>query len=63
MTKPAAQEPTEANRLADQTAALMAATARRLAEAQAMPGLGSIRADRSIPRRSRRHSVSHKALR
>ena len=53
----------EAQRLQDQTAAMIAATARRLAEAQAMPGLGSIRADRSIPIKSRRHSIRHKAIR
>lgn len=65
MTKPATQpaSQTEADRLADQTAAMIAATQRRLAEAAAMPGLGSIRADRSIPIRTRRHSIRHKAIR
>jgi hypothetical protein len=51
----------EANRLADQTDAMIAAMSRRLAETQAMPGLGSIRADRTIPIKSRKHSVFHKA--
>lgn len=47
----------------DPTQALIEATARRLAEAQAMPGLGPIRADRSIPIKNRRHSIRHKAIR
>lgn len=37
--------------------------ARLRAEYAALPGLGSIRADRTIPIRNRRHSVSHKAIR
>ena len=48
---------------ADTRAALEAATARRRAAYEEMPGLGSIRADRSIPIRSRKHSVRHLAIR
>lgn len=54
---------TETERLEAQTRAMMEATARRLRDAQEMPGLGSIRADRSIPIKSRRHSIRHKAIR
>ncbi len=54
---------TETERQEAQLAAMIAATARRLAEAQAMPGLGSIRADRSIPIKARRHSIRHRAIR
>lgn len=48
---------------ADNKAALEAAIARRKASYEELPGLGSIRADRSIPIRSRRHSVRHLAIR
>ena len=58
-----AKQMTENERLQQQTEALTAAVMRRIEEAKAMPGLGDIRADRSIPIRSRKHSVSHKALR
>jgi len=54
---------TEAERLQAQTEALIRATARRMAEAQAMPGLGGIRANRSLPIKSRRHSIPRLAIR
>lgn len=45
------------------TDALLRATARRLAAYAELPGLGDIRADRSLPIRERRHSVPRKAIR
>lgn len=53
----------ELERQEAQLQAMIEATARRLAAAQEMPGLGSIRADRTIPIKARRHSIRHKAIR
>lgn len=53
----------EINRLAEQAEAMIAAAGRMLSEAQAMPGLGDIRADRSIPIKERRHSIPRRSIR
>jgi hypothetical protein len=43
--------------------ALQRAMDRRRASYAELPGLGNIRADRSIPIRNRNHSVRHRAIR
>lgn len=55
--------PDPADTAAANKAALEAAIARRKASYAELPGLGSIRADRSIPIRNRKHSVRHLAIR